>query len=192
MKNVAICIALMVCSSGKSNAQQDNKDIPLEKVVFEHGYFTDSQLSGQYQGKSDINFLKTGTLIFFNNGNVMYCNLGFKDTDSSNFVHITKRVVLKDFYGVSWGKYNIENDLIKVEFWFQFFTRGLRLKYYKTYFEGIIADTITITNWKMVSPYPKVSKKLNENFETLKTGKDLKFLPNQGTRLIEAKEAWIN
>lgn len=64
MKNIAICIALMVCSSGKSNAKQDNKDIPLEKVVFEHGYFTDSQLSGQYQGKSDINFLKTGTLIF--------------------------------------------------------------------------------------------------------------------------------
>lgn len=41
----------------------------------------------------------------------------------------------------------------------------------------------------MVAPYPEINKKLNENFETLKTGKDLKFSPNQGTRLIKAKEA---
>lgn len=192
MKNVIIWIAFIICCWGKSNAQHANKNTPLEKVVFENGYFIDSQLSGQYQGSSDINFLKTGTLIFFNDGNVMYCNLGIKDTDSLNFINITKRIIIKDFYGISWGEYNIENDVIKVEFWFQFFTRGLRLKYYKTYFEGIIADTNTITNWKMVSPYPKVNKRLNENFETLKAGKYLKFLPSQGTRLIEAKEAWIN
>lgn len=192
MKNAIIWITFIICCPGKSNAQHANKSIPLEKAVFEYGYFIDSQLSGQYQGSSDMNFLKTGTLIFFNNGNVMYCNLGIKDTDSLNFIDITKRMVLKDFYGISWGKYKIENNLIKAEFWFQFFTRGLRFKYYKTCFEGIIVDTTMITNWKLVSPYPKVNKKLNENFDTLKTGKDLKFSPNQGVRLIEAKEAWIN
>ncbi|GEM_PF-2505544 len=192
MKNYIVLTLVFVLCSSFSNGQQANKNIPFKKSFFDEGYFIDRKLLNKHQHSSEINFLKTGIVIFFNDGNVMYCNLGIKDTDSLNFINITKRIIIKDFYGISWGKYKIENNVIKAEFWFQFFTSGLKLKYYKTYFEGILTDTNTITNWKMVTPYPKTNKRLNENFETLKIEKDLNFVPNQGTKIIDSKKAWIN
>ena len=122
----------------------------------------------------------------------MFCNLGIVDTDSANFKSITEKILLKNCYGISWGKFSIENNLIKVNFCYQFFARGLRMKYFDANFEGVIRDENTITNWRMVAPYPKVNNELNKNFEELKISKTLKFVPEEGITLIHSDKAWIN
>ncbi|HRP91173.1 MAG TPA: hypothetical protein PKX92_14180 [Edaphocola sp.] len=158
------------------------------------GYYVNELLvkNNKNSIEKNINFFKLNTFFFFEDNSVMFVNLGIVDTDSANFMNLTQRVLLKKFYGISWGKYEIIGDKISANFCFQFFVRGLRMKYFKTFFEGTISDDHTITNWTMVAPYPKVNKRLNENFEDLKIPKTLKFLPNEGVKAIQSENAWIN
>lgn len=158
------------------------------------GYFVSTQFSDDYKDKisKEINFIKSNVFIFFQDGSVLFCNLGIADTDSINFMEIIQEVLIKDFYGVSWGKYTVNNGTLKVHFCYQFFTRGLKIKYYSTYFEGTLIDKHTITNWRMITPYPRVNKRLNDNFDNLKNKSILKFQRNEGVKLIHSKNAWIN
>lgn len=191
MKNI-ISIFIFLLSYSFADGQEINKNDSL-RFVFKDGYFIDTLLLKEYNlSSNNINFLKSSIHIFFNDNNVMLCNLGISDTDSTNFEYITQRILLKNFYGISWGKFKIENNLIKVHFYYQFFVCGLKMKYFETYFEGIIRDENTIVNWRMVAPYPNVNKRLNENFEYLKMSKILKFVSQKGVKSIHSDKAWIN
>lgn len=172
--------------------QKINEKVSSRNFVFDDGYFIDTSLLKK-NSTNNINFLKSSVHIFFtNSNNVMLCNLGISDTDSTNFEYLTKRILLKNFYGVSWGKFTVDRNIIKAHFCYQFFATGLQLKYFDAYFEGVIRDEATITDWRMVKPYPNINKRLNDNYEDLKSGKILKFVSQKGVKAINSDKAWIN
>ncbi|MBL7712748.1 MAG: hypothetical protein JNL13_09800 [Chitinophagaceae bacterium] len=189
---VMLLVFLFTFSFCNCYSQKVSKEVFSRNFIFDNGYFIDTFLLKR-NSTNDINFLKSSVYIFFTkSSSVMLCNLGISDTDSSNFECLTKRILLKDFYGVSWGKFNVEKNIIKVHFCYQFFSTGLKLKYFDAYFEGIIRDETTIINWRMVAPYPNVNKRLNDNYEDLKIGKTLKFVLQKGINMIHSDKAWIN
>lgn len=103
-----------------------------------------------------------------------------------------KEIVLKNTKGASWGKFKLFKDTIKTHFRYQFYTRGMRTKYYDVHFEGIVKNDSTITNWKMIPPYPNPNKNWNENFEGLKKPKTLVFISFPAVKLIDSNNAWVN
>jgi hypothetical protein len=79
------------------------------------------------------------------------------------------------------GDYVIRNDTIWAKLPILLDGRGMVPKIYESYFQGKVKNRDTIVNWRMIKPFPKANKNLNQE--------DLRFLTKpHKLYFIESKE----
>ena len=194
MRRIVLLLLLnFICHLSKSQSVSMGDRSKIYFVNFtKAGFFMEANKFKNTYKIDESNIFKTSRFLFFGNGLCYYCNLGIVNTDSSNYKNICNKIVLKSFYGASWGKFKLFGDTIKAHFRFQFFAGGLRMKYYDVHFQGTIRGCDTIENWKMSPPYPKPNRNLNEQFDSLLLSKTLIFVPHNAKKLIDSNKVWIN
>ena len=78
------------------------------------------------------------------------------------------------------GDYVIRNDTIWAKIPIALYGRGMTVLVYETYFQGEIKNRDTIVNWRMIRPFPKAIKSLNEeSFEVLTKPHQLQFIESK-------------
>jgi hypothetical protein len=92
-------------------------------------------------------------LFFFANGVIIQSDLTASLTD---FAHIIQDSAKQQQWLNTQGRYYIHNDTIEACVPLTYQSRFPRYKTRLTHFRGILKDTNTITDWKIVPPYPHV------------------------------------
>lgn len=77
------------------------------------------------------------------------------------------------------GSYIVFDDTISAKLPITLYGGGKRPMTYEAYFQGFLLNRDTITGWKMIPPYPKANKRLNDDFSFLKTPHMLYFIESQ-------------
>ena len=78
------------------------------------------------------------------------------------------------------GDYVIQHDTILAKLPIMFYGTGMIPKIYESYFQGEIKNQDTIANWRMIPPFPKANKKLNEDgFKYFKKPHQLYFIESK-------------
>jgi hypothetical protein len=77
------------------------------------------------------------------------------------------------------GDYVIRNDTIWAKLPILFNGRGMIPKIYESYFQGEIKNRDTLVNWRMIRPFPKINRNLNEDFEFLTKPHQLGFIESK-------------
>lgn len=89
------------------------------------------------------------------------------------------------------GVFYVQNDTVYMSGKFRFYWRGKIPKFYIAHFRGYIKNADTITDWKMIPPYPDID--LEGNFYLLNRNQAATFIfkPLQLDSLIDPEKLWI-
>jgi hypothetical protein len=130
---------------------------------------------------------------FFTNGFVFMD--GASSLDSVGYTNImgNKGLINEQTFD-AWGPFSIRHDTIRAIVYHHFFkNEAIGKRRNLTYFEGILKDSATIINWKMVPPYPKVNMEANGGtMESEKKESTLKFVAFPAKTNIDSNNVWIN
>lgn len=144
------------------------------------------RLNGFYTEQS-LNYYAVRPLFFYGNGLVVYKEFQFTD---STF----KLYDFKSEYYKSMGVYEVKNDTVRATFYRVYEVRAHMAKYKVIRYEGILKDTVTITNWRVVEPFPKFKKRddlINPMGVCCQKPVDLIFKPFKWKAEVDSNDAWI-
>jgi hypothetical protein len=104
-------------------------------------------------------------------------------TDEANFNDVAFRLeyyVNTRLFTSYVGDYVIRNDTIWAKLPVLFYGTGMIPKIYESYFQGEIKNRDTIANWRMIRPFPKADRKLNDiSFRNLTKPHQLYFIESK-------------
>lgn len=118
-------------------------------------------------------------LIFINQNNAIWDNnLGYLDNKALSLNNYEEYPRFENNVGV----FKIRNDTIIAKLPINLYGGGMRQLKYEAYFQGVIKNKNTIVDWHIIPPYPKANKRLNDDFQFLKTPHTFHFI--EGKELI--------
>lgn len=136
-------------------------------------------------------------IYFFSNGLLLYeFNLTTIEADD---LSLADKKSAKNFYNEhGWGVYTISHDTIHAIIYVDFRTDGFpdeaadRLL---CNFQGLIKNSDTLLQWRMVPPFPKFNKRYEYNsniLNALQNGVDMYYKEVPQMKQLDPAKAWIN
>ncbi len=148
--------------------------------------------STYYQRDSFVNISSpfSHPKIFFPNG-LIYNFRNSANVDSSYYID---QIISRNLDGEFWGVYKVDGNTIKAIVPTNYYKRGYVGKYCLSYFEGILIGTDSISNWRMVPPFPtNIDYELNKDvIRSHQQPKSYSFYPNEIVLKIDTVGAWFN
>lgn len=179
------CCILLLASCVHTDRATSNFKLMLNNSV--NLNITEINLEGAYHEKNEEGYILQKPIYFFKNGLLFY---EFGNVPDSAINDKWMRKYLRE--KTEWGTYNIIGDTINACIYFKYL--GGAASFRLTYFQGIIKDKETITQWHVVEPYPKMEKYLRKDYDFLFTkNTDLYFKPLSMKPFIDSvsEKAWI-
>ena len=177
-----------------STLNEPPRDFSGSKLKF-NGFYENStfrdKLRLDAQGRLNTNkYYSVKPIFFFTNGLVVMDNASSYDSIS----YANTLVGINELTFDAWGPFSIRHDTIRAIVYHHFFkNEAIGKRRNLTYFEGILKDSATIINWKMVPPYPKVNMEANGGtMESEKKESTLKFVAFPAKTNIDSNNVWIN
>lgn len=152
-----------------------------------------------YENGIPITFVDTpylsNPLILFQSGDIFFSKTTFlQKADFDGFV--SKEVKYSIYANEGWGTFSVNGSVINAIIYLRFHKRGFVpiQTFLCCYFQGNITGHNSITNWRLIEPYPKTidyffNKKTIEYF---KLPLNLDFRNMSEISIITPNEAWIN
>jgi hypothetical protein len=175
----------------------DTANLRRSKLSFDGFYNTDDTAicykgSMKYGIRSIDMYYLSHFFGFYKNG-LCFASMGtFKDKAEANSLCVYNRYTEEQNKLFSeWGAYRLYNDTIEILCYRQFNKSGDRPHPYLTHYRGIVKNRDTITDFKMVPPYPPVRAKFNNNFSDIKPHL-LIFKHETCKKYIDSDAVWLN
>jgi len=130
-------------------------------------------------------------LLFKKNGFVYIFNPSVNN-DKSYYLN---RIIHNEIRNYNWGAYEINDKIITAIIPQVFYKRGLVSKYILCKYEGILIGTDSITNWRIIPPFPtNFDKELNEGsmLEMYQKPRCYSFFKNEIPLSVDTSGAWFN
>lgn len=173
MKSIVIILLFISIMSTHCFSQiiGNKKEIYLRTDGVYSTYNT-SVSKGNLEVKAD--YFTYNHLNVINSDNIIYSNgIGSYDNHFLKIKSYQNRIPML-------GSYKIISDTIHAfDIPISLMAWGGKLKIYHANFIGIIKNTDTIVQWRMISPYPNANKRLNDNFKFELTPKLLYFIESK-------------
>jgi hypothetical protein len=181
-----------------STLNEPPRDFSGSKLKFngfyENSTFRADELRLDAQGRINTDkYYSVKPMFFFINGLVIMDNaVSYDSTSYVNFMG-SKGIINEQTFQ-AWGPFSIRHDTIRaIVYHFFFKNAAIGKRKNLAYFEGILKDSATIINWKMVPPYPKVNMEANGGtMESEKKESTLKFVAFPAKANIDSNNVWIN
>ena len=99
-------------------------------------------------------------LLFKKNGYV-YSFVTYAYSHSSTYFNM---ILNRELFNFRWGVYEINGNMITAIIPTEYYKRGLMIDYKLSKYEGVLISPDSITNWRMVPPFPtNIDKELNKD-----------------------------
>jgi hypothetical protein len=185
-----LILTLSGCFNEKAFIQPDLNSKPKNNLLRYDGVYS---LYDTHKGNDSIPMLQRAFLIepirFFENRYFMHTSVCYVEEET--YQKFNKRNLYNKSPGRNQGCFFIHNDSLYMIGKFSFYWRGKISKFYIAHFRGYIKNQDTITDWKMIPPYPNIDFEgnyhlLNQNQPAMYTFKPLKF-----DSVIDPNKLWI-
>jgi hypothetical protein len=143
---------------------------------------------GAYNNNFNTEDYLQSPLYFFKNG-LIYYQEGITLDSSKNEIWLRKYLADEK----SWGTYEVKGDTINACIFAPY--HDYTTHYLQTYYQGIIKNKETITQWHIVEPYPKLSKPLSSDYlfpDYERRSLYFKAIPIKPFMDSIAEKAWVN
>ena len=191
MRTYLIIIPLILCScfNEKSFIQADLSSKPKNNILQYDGIYSKVDTN---RGNDGVAFQNSVAYVhpirFFENRYFASSSGSYDDEDFQK--HFKKESYKKNAFKNE-GMYYVQSDSIYMTGKFKFYWTGKIPKFYIAHFRGYIKNKDTITDWKMIPPYPNIDFEanyylLNRNQPAMYTFKPLKF-----DSVIDPNKLWI-
>ena len=93
-----------------------------------------------------------------------------------------------------WGVYEINGNMITAIIPTEYYKRGLMIDYKLSKYEGVLISPDSITNWRMVPPFPtNIDKELNKDvLKYYQKPLSYSFYKNNIALKVDTVGAWFN
>jgi hypothetical protein len=144
------------------------------------------------ESNAKTKYFVSNPIIFYKNGLIFWQNVLILDS-SFYTAELPKRA--NDKFGErNWGTFKLSGDTIHAVMFIQYCKdRAQTYKYYTCYYQGIVDSNNDLTQWKMISPLPKLDPKFNLDVNVYETKpRTFYFKHFPAKALVDSNNVWVN
>ncbi len=141
------------------------------------GLYSLCDASTSTNSEKPVNYYIYSPLVFLNDSVGRWKNYaGYYNDEPLRMDFYTQ---LGKHFEIGVGRYVLSSDTLFAKLPITLYGGGMRQQIYEAYFQGTLKNRDTIVDWHMIPPYPKANRRLNDDFDFLKTPHMLYFIESK-------------